>query len=152
MDALIIRQSAEDVAYIARMCRVFGSAHDGIDPYVVNDLRSPDQFEMLERAVEWLVKRHWTLEDIKQANNAAGFHFFSPSTMKAFKSRVYPGDVYQSSDGRIYFLTSESTYDDSGRDYRIREFDPTVGNIRNSDPKFKTLSAARRYVRKLVSK
>lgn len=60
---------------------------------------------------------HFTLRSIREANEAAGFHFFKPSTMRFFSSRVLRG-VY----GGKYFVTSErDTYRDSNpRLYSVR--------------------------------
>jgi hypothetical protein len=57
----------------------------------------------------------FTIRQIKQANRAAGQYWFSPATMRFFKSRVLEG-VY----GGRYFVTSEKG--PSGvRLYSVRE-------------------------------
>lgn len=43
-----------------------------------------------------------TIDEIKRANDRAGFHFFEPDAMRFFRSRVLP-TVY----GEGYFVTSE---------------------------------------------
>jgi hypothetical protein len=46
-----------------------------------------------------------TIEEIREANHRAGLYYFSPDTMRFFKSRV-SSRVYPVSDG-AYFVTSE---------------------------------------------
>lgn len=69
-----------------------------------------------------------TIDDIKEANRAAGQFFFSRKTMKFFASRVYP-DVIECRDGTALFVTSEKQcFDDPTRVYTIRRAFPS-GNV-----------------------
>ncbi len=76
-----------------------------------------------------------TIDQIKAANKAAGYNFFSPDTLRFFGSRilptVYPGDV---------FITSESAgFGRNGRVYTVRQFNPAEGWI-NTVGEFLTYS------------
>ena len=55
-----------------------------------------------------------TISEIRQANAAAGFHFFSDGAMKFFRSRV-DTQVYEGPRG-VFFVTSEQLdfHDSSG--------------------------------------
>lgn len=74
-----------------------------------------------------------TISAIREANRAAGFHFFDPSSMRFFDSRVLAGVI-----GGKYFVTSERfTYSDGTaepRRYTVRSIDnagriDTVGDF-----------------------
>jgi hypothetical protein len=66
----------------------------------------------------------WTINEIQAANRNAGYHWFDPSTMRFFGTRIFP-EVYQGPGG-IYFVTSDKAgpHENSGRDYNVREFKP----------------------------
>ena len=65
-----------------------------------------------------------TIDQIKTANKARGFHWFDPDTLRFFKSRI-GGAVYQGPGG-VYFVTSECG--PSGvRRYTVRQFTPSTG-------------------------
>lgn len=72
----------------------------------------------------------WTIEDIKAANERAGFFFFEPATLRFFRSRVH-SDVYQGPGG-VYFVTSEQFRASNGytapRLFTVRRFDPETGS------------------------
>ena len=63
---------------------------------------------------------------------AAGYHFFDPSTMRGFRSRICP-EVFEGKDG-FYFVTSEQFEDSAGRRadrlYTVRLIRPD-GSIRD---------------------
>ncbi len=78
--------------------------------------------------------RKWTISEIKQANAEAGGVFFSPDTMKFFKSKIYPY-VYQGPGG-IAFVTRETFVGSDGTSrttYTVRHFDPETGRVHNND-------------------
>lgn len=84
-----------------------------------------------------------TIEEIKQANSRAGFHFFDTSTLRFFRSRV--GEKCYEGPGGIYFVTSEQWVHFDGskepRRYTVRRFHldgkiDTVGEF-NKLTKFK---------------
>jgi hypothetical protein len=54
--------------------------------------------------------------EIRYENQRAGYHFFSPDTMRFFGSRVLP-TVY----GGRYFITVEDDFSGTKRLYTIRE-------------------------------
>lgn len=56
-----------------------------------------------------------TIEEIREANRRAGLFFFSPDTMRFFRSRV-GREVY----GGRFFVTSEQFDDSSPRLYSVR--------------------------------
>ena len=70
---------------------------------------------------------YYRMEEIKQINQEKGFHFFSGSAMRFFKSRV--GDTVFQGGGGVFFVTSERFDYDSPRLYTVREFDPDTGNV-----------------------
>lgn len=59
-----------------------------------------------------------SIEEIKQANKAAGSHSFSPNTMRFFRSRV-GFRVYPVKDG-AFFTTSERYDNSTPRLYTVR--------------------------------
>src|SRR4051794_19932627 len=61
----------------------------------------------------------FTVEQIKQANRDAGQHFFSPDTMRFFKSRVMDFVT-----GGRFFVTSEQNGYSDPRMWSIREAMP----------------------------
>lgn len=72
--------------------------------------------------------KYYSMNDIKRINKEKGFYFFSPDTMRFFKSRV--GDSVFQGIGGIFFVTSEQFDYDSERKYTVREFNPETGNIK----------------------
>lgn len=89
---------------------------------------------------------YFTVEEIKRANKEAGKHFFNPSTMRFFRSRVLPG-VY----GCRYFVTSEQFDVGHPRLYTVRVVNPD-GSIDDASEfqEFKTSKAARNAARALA--
>lgn len=79
--------------------------------------------------------RAWDINAIQDANQKAGNHWFSASTMRFFGSRVLP-DVYQGPGG-VFFVTSDKAgfRVEDGREYNVRQFDPADGSVGTaSDP------------------
>lgn len=64
---------------------------------------------------------------IKAANRNHGGYFFSPDSMRFFRSRV--SEKVHQGPGGIYFVTSEQFDDRSPRLYTVRCFDPTSRGI-----------------------
>lgn len=68
----------------------------------------------------------WGMDCIRHANEDAGLYWFSPATLRFFRSRVSAA-VYQGTGG-IYFVTSEQGPNMS-REYSVRRFDPAIGGV-----------------------
>lgn len=97
-----------------------------------------------------------SIESIKAANEAAGFHYFSPATMRHWQSRILSGVI-----GGRYFITSEARPDiitsrgvtpAGPRLYTIREALPdgsidTVGDFQG----YVRPEQARRMARRLAA-
>lgn len=81
-----------------------------------------------------------TVQDVKDANAAAGRHFFSPDTMRFFKSRV--GDTLYA--GRM-FVTSEKG-PDGRRAYTLR-IAADDGECVTSEHGFQAFATARNAAR-----
>ncbi len=71
----------------------------------------------------------YTITDIKSINAAYGQHFFDPSTLRFFRSKILPA-VYQGPGG-VYFVTSEQFVGSDGRaaarKFTVRKFVPETG-------------------------
>jgi hypothetical protein len=65
-----------------------------------------------------------TVNDVKQANERLGHHWFSPETLRFFSSRI-GRTLY----GGRYFITSEQYDHNAPRRYSIREASPD-GSVR----------------------
>lgn len=93
-----------------------------------------------------------TIDDIRTANRVRGFHFFSPDSMRFFRTRV--GERVYQGPGGVYFVTSEQFvspgYIDP-RKYTVRRFNPDTGNV-GTVGEFNALSraAAHRRAEKLA--
>ena len=103
-----------------------------------------------------------TAADLRAIADHAGSYFFSPNTMRFFKSRVLEG-VYPVGDSQavagavFYFITSEA-YDDAPRHYTVRR--AVLGSQRDDRPaidisavgeRHATPAEARRAARELAS-
>ena len=92
----------------------------------------------------------YTLKAIKEANAAAGHHFFEPATLRFFRSRVAPGVI-----GGRFFVTSEQFVGSDGRraprQYTVRIAHDN-GSIQTVDKfqAFSSLAKARRAARSLA--
>jgi hypothetical protein len=75
-----------------------------------------------------------TLDDIKRINAAKGLFFFSPDSMRFFRSRIAP-KVFEGPGG-VYFVTSEQ-FEFRGarhaRRYTVTRFDPETGRTDRVD-------------------
>ena len=89
-----------------------------------------------------------TIDDAKRINKEKGQYFFSPDTMRFFKSKI-ERDILrfgQLIDNK-YFVTSEQFDYDSPRLYSIREFNPDTGDIKTVGEfqEFKNKKTAREF-------
>ena len=81
-----------------------------------------------------------TMEQVKENNKKAGRYYFSPDTMRFFKSRI-ESELFK----QKYFITSEQHGDWSPRLFSIREYDPkthkisTVGDFQRYKSKEKAI-------------
>lgn len=85
------------------------------------------------------------IHEVKEANNRAGYFFFSPDTMRFFNSRIL-GKLY----GGRWFITSErGPY--SFRRYTIRQAnaDGSITTVKEFG-KYSTASAARAAAARIV--
>lgn len=77
-----------------------------------------------------------TIEQIQQINCRKGFYFFSPDTMRFFRSRVL-SQTFPSPHG-VYFVTSEQFVGSDGhkapRRFTVRAFNPESGDIHTVQP------------------
>ena len=70
-----------------------------------------------------------TIDDIRRANAASGFHFFDAAALRFFRSRICR-TVYGRPDGRAFFVTSERVpHNYSPRSYTVRVFDSSTGSV-----------------------
>lgn len=96
----------------------------------------------------------WTIDAIKAMNKAQGYHYFSPATMKFFRSKV-SRKVYQGPGG-VYIVTSEQFVSSTGkaepRCYTVRKFNPETGDINTCGP-FNVMSPyeAAKYAKELAN-
>lgn len=65
-----------------------------------------------------------TMADAKERNAETGHYFFSPDTVRFFKSRIETSLLKGN-----YFVTSELAPHDTERKYTLREVDWDSGNI-----------------------
>lgn len=81
------------------------------------------------------------MPQIKAANRAAGHHWFTPDTMRFFRSRV--GETtYQTPTGAL-FVSSERRSDSDPRLYSVREFDAASGAVGTWEDTFQAYGSAR---------
>lgn len=73
--------------------------------------------------------RTYTIEQIKQANGDAGGYWFSPDTMRFFRTRLGRTTYGPDSEGRVYFTTSEQFDAFAPRLHTVRKFDPRTGAV-----------------------
>lgn len=78
------------------------------------------------------------IADIKRANKDAGRYWFSPDTLRAFGSRV-ESRIYDTGRNTRVWVESTRNYDDSGREYKISEFDVATGDISYVSVEYRTL-------------
>jgi hypothetical protein len=94
----------------------------------------------------------YTIEQIKQRNESAGFHFFERSTMRFFRSRIAPG-VYHAGKQDLYnlFVTSEQFDASSPRLYTVRQMEDD-GSIESLSTfqAYRSLRAARAAIKRFA--
>ena len=84
------------------------------------------------------------IADIKSANKSAGLYWFSPATVRAFKSRVvsriYDAGVSEDyPQGSRLWVESTRNYNDSGREYKIARFNVESHDISYAHENYTTL-------------
>lgn len=86
-----------------------------------------------------------SVEQIRLYSLSIGHHWFSPSTMRFFGSKVYPDLV-----GGRYFISSEKNFDDSKRLYTLRMVtdDGTIDTV-GKFQEFASLRQARKALKAL---
>lgn len=88
-----------------------------------------------------------TVADLRRKNEEIGNHFFSPSTMKGFASKVESEIL-----GGQYFITSEKNFNGTKREFTIRGFKPDGKVINNPfNQKFDTKSDAKAFLKSQTS-
>jgi hypothetical protein len=95
-----------------------------------------------------------TIERLKAYNTAMEFYFFSPDTMRYFRSRIAP-DLIHTSEG-IVFITSEQFQCDGRIDprlytVRIMQEDGDIDDI-GGFQQFNTLRQARKFAKEWAAK
>lgn len=89
-----------------------------------------------------------TITEVKARNREAGQHWFSPSTMRFFRSKVARW-TKTAADGRVYFVSSEQFVGSSGiaspRQYtvRVQQLDGSIDTIGEFQA-YETLAEAKR--------
>ncbi len=67
-----------------------------------------------------------SIAELKEANRAAGGHFFDRDTMRFFNSKILP-NLY-TGPGGVFFVTSEAQTE-ATRAYSVRTFNPKTANV-----------------------
>lgn len=70
--------------------------------------------------------KQWTIQEIKQANQDAGLHWFEESSMRFFRTYIEDG-VFQGPGG-VFFVTRETNPSGITR-WSVREFFPESGRV-----------------------
>lgn len=78
--------------------------------------------------------RFTNIAEIRKANKNAGFFWFSPETVRMFKSwhdsRVYDsGASHDYPEGSRLWVESTRNYNDTAREYKLAIFDVATGDI-----------------------
>lgn len=89
------------------------------------------------------MKTYFTIEQIKEANKKLGQYFFSPDTMRFFKSKVYDPVISN------MFITSE-VYGSNPRHYRIRKVYDDGYIINVNDFKYKSKKSALADIKRIA--
>lgn len=90
-----------------------------------------------------------SINDIQAACRAGGSHWFDPDTLRAFGCVLDP-EVYHGPGG-IYFVSAEDKFDESGKEYTVRQF-VQPDDIRSVDSakQLQTLGEAHKIARSLA--
>ena len=77
--------------------------------------------------------RYTNISQIRAANKAAGFFWFSPATILCFGVRV-ESRIYTSADGlaRLWVESGDNFYE-TAREYKVATFNPETGGIMYAD-------------------
>lgn len=91
---------------------------------------------------------YYTVDDVREANDRIGGHYFDRDTMRFFRSRI-ASQLY----GGRYFVTSEQFDDRSPRLYSVREALPD-GSIKSASEfqEFRTAAQAVARIRELMAR
>ena len=93
--------------------------------------------------------RTWaSVNEVKEANSLLGHHWFSPSTMRFFKSRIITGILYDR-----YFITSEKAcFEDETRVFKVRiaNDNGSVDTVDGQQDGFSSKAKALKFLNKLV--
>ena len=103
---------------------------------------------MLHAGKVTLMNAIWNVDQLKRYNRERGLYYFSPETMRFFRSRVAPG-VINTWEG-VVFITSEQFDYNSPRLYtaRIIREDGTVDNLAGCEfQQFENLYHARKFAK-----
>lgn len=89
-----------------------------------------------------------SIEEIRDANQRAGFYFFEPDTMRFFAGRVREQGIIG---GRFFVHSTKACFRDYRRRYHVGVVADT-GDIENIGPRdgFDTAARARRWARALA--
>ena len=89
-----------------------------------------------------------TVDELADYNRRQGYHFFSPHTLKSFRSVIYP-TVYPVADGWVFVESSRDGITNSRREYRVCLMRVSGGTTHLYDKKWwLTLEAAERNAKK----
>ena len=103
--------------------------------------------------------RFTNIAQIRDANNAAGYFWFSADTMRFFDSKVESRVFDAGVDGKYpkgsrVWIESTRNYDDTGRDYKVARFDVATGDIGwvyvDSTHTFESLAVATKVLEALL--
>jgi len=117
--------------------------------YVYQCMDCDEDFYSFELEGEWFQKgaRGISISDMRERNERMGNYFFSPDTMRFFKSRILGGSLFKDK----YFITSEKQDYDSPRLFTVRSFDYESGEVGSVSEfqEFERLVDAKRFMSKL---
>lgn len=85
-----------------------------------------------------------TLAEVKKANKDNGMLFFSPGSMKFFRSRMESTLLKGG-----YFITSEQFEDDEPRTFAVRRVEDTLGSIETIETRLTSKDEAKKLIASL---
>lgn len=94
-----------------------------------------------------LAPRYTNIEDIRVANKNRGYYWFSPDTLRIFKSRVVSriydaGTSVDYPKGSRLWIESTRNYNDCGREWHIARFNVDTADISYVHVDYTTLTFA----------
>jgi len=92
-----------------------------------------------------------SIDEIRAASLAAGNHWFSPGSMRFFRTRL-PRTGTRDTTGKIWFISSEAMRGGPRR-YSVRVFCPQTGQVDTHGDfhSHKTADAARRAMKRCIA-